>query len=252
MTLPTLLESWRRTPQVRANMAAWRTFPARPAQTVPLPAELHPLLSHHLNTLGINSLYTHQATAWDCLEAGQHPVIVTGTASGKTLCYNLPVLHHLLNDPQARALYLFPTKALAHDQQRALGQLLAPENPVAIAAYDGDTPTSARPLIREQARLILSNPDMLHVGLLPHHTRWLHFLRQLRFIVIDELHVYRGVFGSHVANVLRRLQRVAGFYGARPQFILTSATIANPVALAEKLIEQPVTLVDNDGAARGA
>lgn len=252
MSLPTLLRSWRQSPQIAANIAAWRTFPARPAQTAPLPPELHPVLARNLKALGIESLYTHQATTWQHVAAGHHPVVVTGTASGKTLCYNLPVLHHLLGDPQARALYLFPTKALAHDQQKGLRQLLPAESSMAIAAYDGDTPTSVRPAIREQARLILSNPDMLHVAVLPHHTRWANFLRHLRFVVIDEMHVYRGVFGSHVANVLRRLQRVARFYGASPQFILTSATIANPVELAEKLIEASPALVDNDGAARGA
>jgi DEAD/DEAH box helicase domain-containing protein len=192
--------------------------------------------------------------------AGRHPVVVTGTASGKTLCYNLPILDCLLRDPEARALYLFPTKALAQDQQEALRQLLPSlrNNPlddlpaVPVATYDGDTPAEVRRSVRTGARLVISNPDMLHAGVLPHHTLWADFLGNLAFVVIDEIHAYRGVFGSHVANVLRRLKRVAHFYGASPQFLLTSATIANPVDLAERLIEEPAVLVDDDGAARGA
>ena len=186
-------------------------------------------------------------------------MVVTGTASGKTLCYNLPVLDRLLRDPQARALYLFPTKALAQDQLAGLDTLttalrsqLGPKAPLpGIGVYDGDTPAHQRPAMRKNARLILSNPDMLHTGILPHHTNWAEFFANLRFVVIDEIHVYRGVFGSHVANVLRRLKRVAAFYGAFPQFVLTSATIANPAEFARKLVEQAVALVDEDGAARG-
>ncbi len=244
MTLARLLEGW---PAMAANITARRTFPARPAQTSPLPADLHPALAQALADRGLNSLYTHQAAAWEHVQAGRNPVIVTGTASGKTLAYNLPVLHHLLQDPSARALYLFPTKALAYDQAQNLA-----DYPLPTATYDGDTPQAARPAIRQQARLLISNPDMLHTGILPHHTRWADFFGHLRFLVIDEMHVYRGVFGSHVANMLRRLKRVARFYGAAPRFILTSATIANPLELAGRLVEEPVTLVDNDGAARGA
>ena len=253
MSLSELLDIWRDTPAIAQNIAAWRTIPARAAQTASFPADLHPVLIQALRRQGIEALYTHQAAAWAQIQAGQHPVIVTGTASGKTLCYNLPVLHHLLTDVEARALYLFPTKALAHDQAHQLTTIIPPAapSPIPIAAYDGDTPTSARPGIRAQARLILSNPDMLHTAILPHHTRWSDFLVHLRFVVLDEMHVYRGVFGSHVANVLRRLKRVAKFYGASPQFILTSATIANPTELAERLIEESVTLVDNNGAAAG-
>lgn len=227
---------------------------------MPFPDNVHPALRNALLTQGVSTLYTHQAQAWQHVDAGQHPVVVTGTASGKTLCYNLPVLNRLLRDPQARALYLFPTKALAQDQKNALSQLItawkddttAAHQPPAlpIAAYDGDTPTSARPAIRTQARLIFSNPDMLHAGVLPHHTLWADFFRYLQFVVIDEMHAYRGVFGSHVANVLRRLKRIASFYGVSPQFILTSATIDNPTELAQRLIEEPVALVDDDGAPR--
>jgi DEAD/DEAH box helicase domain-containing protein len=268
MSLATLLETWRDTPGIAGNIAAWRTFPDRSGRFAPFPVDLHPDLTAALQARGIEALYTHQAATWQYVRAGRHPVIVTGTASGKTLCYNLPILDLLLRDPDARALYLFPTKALAQDQAEALRQLVNEAkakaeaknfhsglwSPVSglIATYDGDTPPAARPTIRQQARLIITNPDMLHAGILPHHTRWADFFRHLRLVVIDEMHVYRGVFGSHVANVLRRLKRVAQFYGAAPQFILTSATIANPAELAEQLIEESITLVDDDGAARGA
>jgi DEAD/DEAH box helicase domain-containing protein len=246
MNLTNLLKNWRSAPSLSQNIAVWRTFPACQAQTAPLPADLHATLTQALRSQGIESLYTHQAAAWEQTQAGQHPVIVTGTASGKTLCYNLPVLHHLLTDPHSRALYLFPTKALAHDQLSIINYQFS------ASTYDGDTSPSLRPAIRGNARIILSNPDMLHTAILPHHTKWAEFFRHLHFVVIDEMHVYRGVFGSHVANVLRRLKRVANFYGATLQFILTSATIANPVELAERLIEEQVTLINNDGAAKGA
>jgi DEAD/DEAH box helicase domain-containing protein len=279
LSLSTLLSIWRDTPSIAANIAAWRTLPARPGEFVPFPADLHPALVGALRAQGIEALYTHQAAAWQHLQAGQHPVIVTGTASGKSLCYNLAILDHLLRDDDARALYLFPTKALAQDQAEGLRDLISnqksvagsqklvvssqqskihapqtgsPKSRIPIATYDGDTPTSARPAIRQNARLVITNPDMLHAGILPHHTRWAGFFHHLRFVVIDEMHSYRGVFGSHLANLLRRLKRVALFYGAAPQFILTSATIVNPGELAERLIEAPVTVVDNDGAARGA
>ncbi len=254
MVLTDLLDTWQNTPTIKNNIAAWKTFPGHPAKTSPLPADLHPALAGTLRAQGIEALYSHQAAAWEHIRAGQHPVIVTGTASGKTLCYNLPVLQNLLHNPDARALYLFPAKALAHDQRNQLtifNEQLTKNNPLVAATYDGDTPVNMRPSIRSKARIILSNPDMLHTGVLPHHTRWAEFFSNLRFVVIDEMHVYRGVFGSHVANVLRRLKRVSRFYGAAPQFILTSATIANPAAFAERLIEEPTALVDNDGAARG-
>jgi DEAD/DEAH box helicase domain-containing protein len=267
LSIDTLLSAWRDDPDIASNIAAWRTSPPRPAQWVPFPTDLHPTLSESLHARGISALYTHQALTWGYVVAGRHPVVVTGTASGKTLCYNLPVLDRLLRDPGARALYLFPTKALAQDQQQVLLQLVATseedldghpsavsrrQSAIPLATYDGDTPADTRRAIRTTARLVISNPDMLHAGILPHHTLWADFFEHLAFVVIDEMHVYRGVFGSHVANVLRRLKRVAGFYGASPQFILTSATIANPVELAERLVEEPVALVDDDGAARGA
>jgi len=256
MSLTDLLQSWRTEPTIIRNVTAWQTRPACPAQTAPLPADLHPALAAALPAQGIAALYSHQAETWAHVQAGRQPVIVTGTASGKTLAYNLPVLHQLLRDDSARALYLFPTKALAHDQRANLTQFTASftihNSQFIIQNYDGDTPAAQRPTIRAAARIVLTNPDMLHTAILPHHTRWADFLGHLRFVVLDEMHVYRGVFGSHVANVLRRLRRAAQFYGSAPQFILTSATIANPAELAERLIEAPVTLVDNDGAARGA
>lgn len=261
MSLSALVKTWQADPDIAANVAAWQTFPGRAARLVPFPGELHPALVGALQEQGIAALYTHQAAAWECVQAGQHPVIVTGTASGKTLCYNLPVLDRLLREPQARALYLFPTKALAQDQKEALSALLSslggstrpPLLPaLPVATYDGDTPASARPAIRARARVIISNPDMLHTGVLPRHASWVELFRDLRFVVIDEMHTYRGVFGSHVANVIRRLKRIARFYGSSPQFVLTSATIANPVELAERLVEEPVVLVDDDGAPQGA
>jgi DEAD/DEAH box helicase domain-containing protein len=183
---------------------------------------------------------------------GENVVVVTPTASGKTLCYNLPVLHALLDDPGARALYFFPTKALAQDQLHELGEFIAALGArISARTYDGDTPTSRRPAIRREARIVITNPDMLHMGILPHHTQWVDLFENLRYVVIDEIHAYRGVFGGHVTNVLRRLSRVCAFYRSRPQFLCASATIANPAEHAERLIEAPVTLVAEDGAPSG-
>ncbi|MBI2956129.1 MAG: DEAD/DEAH box helicase, partial [Acidobacteria bacterium] len=202
---------------------------------------------------GIAELYTHQAQAAELARAGQNVVIVTPTASGKTLCYNLPVLNRILADPASRALYLFPTKALAQDQLAELYDLTdrLDEN-ICVFTYDGDTPADARQAIRAQGHIVLSNPDMLHTGILPHHTRWQRLFENLRFVVLDELHTYRGVFGSHTANVLRRLRRLCRFYGAAPQFICSSATIANPQELAERLLEARVELVAESGAPAAA
>jgi len=247
--LTRLLSRWRADPAIADNICAWESLPARPAQWAELPDDLHPDLCSALDKRGYQRLYSHQRRAWDLVQAGWNVAVVTGTASGKTLSYNLPVLDGLLREANARALYLFPTKALAQDQLANLRQLDLKEVPASI--YDGDTPPKYRPAIRGQARLVLSNPDMLHTGILPHHTAWAEFFANLRYVVIDEMHVYRGVFGSHVANVLRRLSRIAHSYGADPVFLLTSATIANPVELAERLVEAPVALVDEEGAARG-
>lgn len=247
MTFSALIRRWQTEPLTAPNIAAWNALPARLADLRELPSDLPRSLAAALRERGIVSLYSHQAEAWAAARRGEHLVIATGTASGKTLCYNLPVLAAIAENPAARALYLFPTKALAQDQLSVISSQFS----VSAAIYDGDTPQANRSQIRKNARIALSNPDMLHTGILPHHTNWAEFFRNLRYVVIDELHTYRGVFGSHVANVLRRLKRVAAFYGAQPQFILASATIANPGELAEKLIEEPVTLIDRDGSARG-
>ncbi len=265
MTLSRLLAHWKADPDVMPNLVEWRVLPARQASLVPSPQGIHPALLEAIHKRGITSLYSHQASAFQEIQNGNHIVVVTGTASGKTLCYNLPVIDHLLKTPHATGLYLFPTKALSQDQNAVLKSLLTqvdtyleenrsavePGNPIGSAIYDGDTPVSNRASIRKTARLVLSNPDMLHTGILPHHTGWSEFFSGLSFVVIDEIHTYRGVFGSHVANVIRRLERIARFYGATPQFILTSATIGNPAELGKRMINAPVTLIDNDGAEKG-
>jgi DEAD/DEAH box helicase domain-containing protein len=197
---------------------------------------------------GLDSLYAHQREVWDAAARGEHVIVTTGTASGKTLAFNLPVLDGLAREPKKRALYLYPTKALAQDQLRALTTLRAPK--VKAAIYDGDTPSERRWQVRKWANLILTNPDMLHVGVLPHHDRWADVLHNLTYVVVDEAHVYRGVFGSHVGNVLRRLRRLARIYGAEPQFLLASATIANPGELARSLLGVDVTVVGDDAAPR--
>jgi DEAD/DEAH box helicase domain-containing protein len=254
MSVESALLSLRFDPRFMENVARIERIPARPAAYAPFPAELDARLVDALRRRGIYALYTHQATAVDAALRGENIVVATLAASGKTLCYNLPALHRLLREPRARALYLFPTKALAHDQLAELTALAAalPLN-AAPACYDGDTPSSARAKIRDGSRIILSNPDMLHMGILPQHPRWAAFFGSLAAVIIDEMHVYRGVFGSHVANVLRRLRRICRFYGREPQFILASATIANPEELASRLIEAPVTLVgpELDGAPQG-
>jgi DEAD/DEAH box helicase domain-containing protein len=224
-------------------------MPEREARSVALPS-LHSRLEAALKARGVNGLYTHQADSLAAARRGEHLVVATGTASGKTLAFNLPVLDAIAADPKARALYLYPTKALAQDQARALGELRLPRLRAAI--YDGDTEPERRRDIRRSANLILTNPDMLHVGVLPHHDRWADVLANLRFVVVDEAHVYRGVFGSHVGNVLRRLRRAAAIYGAEPQFLLASATIANPGELARSLLGLETTVVNEDGAPRAA
>lgn len=252
--LSSLLNFWKQDPHTAPNIAAWRTTPPRAAQAHPFPDDLPDSLRQALSARRIDSLYAHQLAAWIHARAGRNLILATGTASGKTLAYNLPVLAETLRNPEARALYLFPTKALAQDQFSTLTSLnlqTFQHSNLQTAIYDGDTPTSQRPSIRKNARIVISNPDMLHTGILPHHAHWSDFFSNLKFVVIDEAHTYRGVFGSHVANVIRRLKRVANFYGARPQFILASATIGNPKELAEALIEEPVELVDNDGSVRG-
>jgi DEAD/DEAH box helicase domain-containing protein len=229
------------------RLVAESTEAARAAENVEIPAWLAPELRAALIGGGIASLYSHQLEALETA-AEENVVVTSGTASGKSLAFNLPVLDALARDDRARALYLYPTKALAQDQARKLSELGLRE--LRHAIYDGDTPREDRPQIRRRSNLILTNPDMLHIGVLPHHKSWGDFLANLRWIVVDEAHTYRGVFGSHVANVLRRLRRVARRYGAEPRFVLTSATIANPVELAEGLVGEPFRLVDSDGAPR--
>jgi DEAD/DEAH box helicase domain-containing protein len=230
-------------------LTAVRHYPAREAQWADFPGWLSADLRTAYNAKGIRQLYTHQAAAAEAVHAGKNVVIVTPTASGKTLCYNLPVLDAILADADTRALYLFPTKALAQDQLAELYDLNQRlENRFGVFTYDGDTPSDARKSIREKSHIVLTNPDMLHTGILPHHTRWTRLFENLRYVVLDELHTYRGVFGSHLCNVLRRLQRIARFYGREPQFICCSATIANPGELACNLIENGVEVQSENGA----
>jgi DEAD/DEAH box helicase domain-containing protein len=258
MTLQTLLEYWNRDTDTVPNISTWRQLPARPARMEPFPSDLPKRLVEALQKKDIHQLYSHQAEAWRSTSRGENVVVATSTASGKTLAFQMPVLSAMLKDPTARAILLYPTKALAQDQLASLADWINLMDPdehdtqrIKAAIYDGDTPTSQRAAIRDQVGILLTNPDMLHMGILPHHTNWGEFFRGLQFIVLDEVHTYRGVFGSHVANVIRRLKRIAAFYGSDPQFILTSATIGNPAGLAENLVESPVTLVDRDGFGRG-
>jgi DEAD/DEAH box helicase domain-containing protein len=230
-------------------LTAVRHYPAREAQWADFPAWTHSDLKAAYAGKDTRQLYSHQAAAAEAVHAGKNVVIVTPTASGKTLCYNLPILNAILQSSDSRALYLFPTKALAQDQLAELHDLNERlENRFGVFTYDGDTPSDARKAIREKGHIVLTNPDMLHTGILPHHTRWTRLFENLRYIVIDELHTYRGVFGSHLCNVLRRLRRIARFYGREPQFICSSATIANPGELAARLLEADVEVLDANGA----
>jgi DEAD/DEAH box helicase domain-containing protein len=237
-------------------VTAAQRLPAVPATHAAYPEGTDPRLRAALAARGVEQLYTHQAEAFAHVLGGRNVVTITPTASGKTLCYNAPVLNAILQDHSTRALYLFPTKALAQDQLaelHALSQLVTGESgpDIGVFTYDGDTPSDARRAIRGKAHVVLSNPDMLHSGILPHHPRWAKLFENLRFVVVDELHAYRGVFGSHLANILRRLQRVCRHYGSDPVFICSSATIANPRELAERLTGRPFELVDKSGAPRG-
>ncbi len=233
-------------------LTAVRHYPAREAQWAEFPEWVNADLRAAYGAKGIARLYSHQAAAAECVHAQNNVVIVTPTASGKTLCYNLPVLHQVLENPDTRALYLFPTKALAQDQLAELHDLNTRlGNRFGVFTYDGDTPGDARRAIRERGHIVLTNPDMLHTGILPHHTKWTRLFENLKYIVMDELHTYRGVFGSHLCNVLRRLQRIAKFYGSKPQFICCSATIANPGELASRLIEDEVEVLSANGAPAG-
>ena len=232
-------------------ITATRHFPARPPVFAPFPSTLDPRIVDALRARGIEQLFSHQAHAWALIERGRHVVVVTPTASGKTLCYNLPTLQALLEQPDARVLYLFPTKALAQDQLAELEALAKSLPEMRMFTYDGDTPQDARRAVRARANLVLTNPDMLHSGILPHHTKWAALFQNLRYVVIDELHAYRGVFGSHLANVVRRLKRICAHYGSAPQFIMASATIANPGELASRITGAPVEEITESGAPTG-
>ena len=239
--------------QFAGDITLDRLIPASDADFVSLPHDLKPDLVDALGRRGIERLYSHQAEAYAAVRQGRHLVVVTPTASGKTLCYNLPVLQSLLENPEGRALYVYPTKALAQDQLAELGALKSglPID-VKVDTYDGDTPPGRRTAIREGGHIVMTNPDMLHTGMLPHHTRWRRLFSSLQFVVIDELHTYRGLFGSQVANVIRRLKRICAFYGSHPKFICASATIRNPRELAQRLLEEDdIALVDRSGAPRG-
>jgi DEAD/DEAH box helicase domain-containing protein len=247
MNLTSLLARWKKDPGIGPNITAWLTIPRREPRWVEFPTDLNKYLQSYLEKQGIKNLYKHQADCWRQVQAGKNLVLATGTASGKSLAYQLPIIDKILKKEGSKALLLFPTKALARDQLAYLN--LFPE--IASFPYDGDTPKNQRQSIRNQADIIVSNPDMLHFGILPYHTHWSAFFEHLDFIILDEIHIYRGVFGSHVANLLRRLKRITSHYGSKPQYILTSATIGNPLELGSNLIEEDLVLIDQDESSRG-
>ena len=247
MSISTLLTQWKTDPSIGPNLSAWQIIPPRIPSFSDFPSDLEPGIRKRLFDLGFQSLYSHQLKVWDDVKSGKNIILVTGTSSGKTLAYSLPVINRISKSNKSRALFLYPTKALAHDQLVFLNKF----DDLVVHAYDGDTPKHLRKSIRNKAQIIVSNPDMLHLGILPYHLEWIDFLSQLDFIVIDEIHTYRGVFGSHVANVLRRLKRITDHYGASPQYILTSATIGNPRDLSIQLIDKDVSVISEDNSARG-
>ncbi|MBN1782480.1 DEAD/DEAH box helicase [bacterium] len=252
MNLEQLTDMLKRDAEFQTSVSHWRKSPAQPAEFTTFPEKLDPRLLDALQSRGIEKLYTHQGRAVESILAGNHTVVVTPTASGKTLCYNLPVLDAILENPENRALYLFPTKALSQDQVSELHdlvQILGAD--IKTYTFDGDTPVSARRAIRMVGHIVVTNPDMLHQGVLPHHTKWVKLFENLKVVVIDEVHSYRGVFGSHLVNLIRRLKRICAFYNSAPVFIGCSATIANPLELFEDLIEEKAVLVDKNGAPRG-
>ncbi|KYO67783.1 DEAD/DEAH box helicase [Thermovenabulum gondwanense] len=252
MELSSLLENLKKKESFVKNVTYWKVIPAKEGEYFPFPEQIDGKLIRALVEKGIKNLYSHQRKAIDEVLKGNNAVVVTPTASGKTLCYNIPVINEILKNNDSRALYLFPTKALSQDQVSELLELIegVGEN-IKTFTYDGDTPQDARVLIRRDGHIVVTNPDMLHTGILPHHTKWIKLFSNLKYVVIDELHTYRGVFGSHTANVIRRLKRICKFYGSNPIFILCSATISNPGDLAEKLIEEKVTVIDKSGAPTG-
>jgi len=252
MNLEQVIDYLYRSPEFRSQVGLWEKIPAREARFGPFPERLDPRLLDALRKRGIHNLYTHQSETIEQVLSGKNAVVVTPTASGKTLCYNLPVLDSILEDRESRALYLFPTKALSQDQVSELHDMVETLGAdIKTFTFDGDTPVSARKTIRMIGHIVVTNPDMLHQGILPHHTQWVKLFENLKFVVIDEVHSYRGVFGSHLANLIRRLKRICRFYGASPCFIGCSATIANPGELFEKLIGEEVVLIDRNGAPAG-
>ena len=247
-----IIEELRKDTSFMENITCWETISAGKGKFVPFPDSLDPALGKIISSRGISELYSHQAEAYGHVRKGKSILVVTPTASGKTLCYNLPVLQGLMEDREAKALYLFPTKALSQDQQSELNEiLLGGDLPVKVSTYDGDTPSSVRAAARETGRIIISNPDMLHSGILPNHPKWIRFLSRIKYVVIDEIHIYRGVFGAHVINLLRRLNRILAFYGASPVFICCSATIGNPKEHAERILERDMVIIDGNGAPSG-
>ncbi len=256
MNFDSLISQLRKNPLFRENISFWQEQAVRSSDYLPFPQWLNPKLVQSLNEMGIKGLYSHQSDALNRIQNGQNVVVTTGTASGKSICYQLPILNQLLHDGQSTALLFFPTKALTYDQLKSFSNIILGTNlildPNLAAVYDGDTPATQRSAIRQHSRILLTNPDMLNIGILPHHTNWAHFFEHLRYIVIDEIHLYRGVFGSHIGNLIRRLKRVCEFYNVTPQFIMTSATIANPIELAQNLVEDNVNQVEVDGSPKGA
>lgn len=252
MNLEQLLTEWKRNSSFVDQVTAWHVAEAKMGKLRFLPVNLHHEVRDALHKRGIRQLYSHQEAAWQSVKQGRDTMVVTPTASGKTLCYNLPVLSSICEDKTTRALYIFPTKALAQDQVAELGDLIHHvETDIQSFTYDGDTPVHARQKIREAGHIVVTNPDMLHAAILPHHTKWLRLFENLRYIVIDETHIYRGVFGSHFANVLRRLERICAFYGAHPQYIMSSATIQNPGELGHLLTGRDVAVIHESGAPSG-
>lgn len=252
MNITQYLERFRSNPETARNITYWHTEPAKEAVYAPFPAWLDGRVAQALHKRGISQLYSHQAEALERVHEGEDVVVVTPTASGKTLCYNLPVLNAICRDDTTRALYLFPTKALAADQVSELYEMITEAGvDVKTYTYDGDTPPAARQAVRQAGHIVVTNPDMLHSGIMPHHTKWVKLFENLKFIVIDEVHTYRGVFGSHMANVMRRLLRLCDFYGSHPRIICCSATIANPLELAQNICGRTMELVDNNGAPTG-
>jgi len=252
MAVEKILNELKKYNKVSSRFTDWRHIPAKSGIYEEFPEWVEDRLVRILKNKGISKLYSHQASALEFIRNKNNVVVVTPTASGKTLCYNLPVLDSILRDENSRALYLFPTKALSQDQLTELYQLVsALDEGIRTYTYDGDTPSSARQAIRKKGHIVVTNPDMLHLGILPHHTKWMDFFVNLKYVVIDEVHIYRGVFGSHLANVIRRLKRICRFYGSNPQFICCSATIANPQELSQKIAGEEFILVDNNGAPQG-